>query len=163
MHNSDVKQILDDCENDLSRVDGIIASLGATSNIVPYLTKYGIIRASGALEVAFKTIIVDYCSWRSKKQLKQYLSKKIRDGSMNPSYDNIIKLLSDFDGDWKTQFKTNVTSHPSGNRLKTSLNSLVDARNDFAHGGNPTITISDVRSYFGDSRIIMEILDTLIH
>lgn len=163
MHNIEAKKILDDCEGDLSRVDVIITSLGSTSNIVPYLTKYGIIRASGALEISFKTIIVDYCSWRSKKQLKHYLSRKIRDGSMNPSYDNIAKLLSEFDADWNTQFKQNVKSHSLGNRLKTSLNSLVNARNEFAHGGNPSITISDVKSYFADSKAIMEILDRLLH
>ena len=55
-----------------------------------------------------------------------------------------------------------MDAEPNKANLLTSLQSLVDARNDFAHGGNPNATISDVLTYFTHARRIMEIMDDVI-
>ena len=44
----------------------------------------------------------------------------------------------------------------------TSLQSLVDARNDFAHGGHPSTSISDLITYFTDSKEVIEVLDQIV-
>jgi RiboL-PSP-HEPN len=162
MNNTDVKRILDDCDVDLKAVKSIIDSLGYTSNIVPYLNRYAIIKACGTVEVAFKSIITDHCSKRAKKQVKSYLSRRIRNSSSNPSSDKICELLGDFDKDWKKDFKDKLKSHSKYSSLTTSMQSLVDARNDFAHGGSPSVTIADVISYFSDFREVLVILDSII-
>lgn len=41
----------------------------------------------------------------------------------------------------------------------TALQSLVDARNDFAHGGNPSASIGDVIIYYQHSRTVIEKMD----
>jgi hypothetical protein len=38
----------------------------------------------------------------------------------------------------------------------------VDARNDFAHGGSPSVTIADIISYFSDFQEVLVILDSII-
>ena len=162
MNNTDVQQILDECKNDLAGVKSIIDSLGYSSNIVPYLNKYAIIRACGVVEVAFKAIIADFCSKRVKKQVKYYLDRKVRNASSNPSFDNICKFLGDFDEQWKKDFKDRIKAHPDSTRLKTSIESLVNARNEFAHGGNPSTTIADVISYFSDFHAVILILDAIL-
>ena len=162
MNNSDVLIVLDECQSDLSKVETIIDSLGQTSSIVPYLTKYAIIKACGTIEVAHKSIIADYCSKRSKKQLKTFVDNKVRDSSRNPSYSNICALLQEFDDEWKDDFKSQIDVHADKSEILTSLGSLVDARNDFAHGGNPTLTISDVIKYYRYCRIAVEIIDNIV-
>jgi len=162
MNNADVQKMLDDCEVDLKAVKSIIDSLGYSSNIVPYLNRYAIIKACGTVEVAFKSIIADHCSRRAKKQVKSYLSRKIKNSSSNPSFDNICSLLGDFDKDWRKDFKDKLKAHPNHSSLTTSIQSLVDARNDFAHGGSPSVTISDVIAYFSDFREVLDILDSII-
>lgn len=162
MNNNDVLLVLDECQADLDKVMGIIDSLGQTSNIVPYLTKYAIIKACGTIEVAWKGIIADHCSKRSKKQVKTFIDFKVRDSSRNPSYSNICALLQEFDGDWKESFKQTLDAHSDKSEALTSLSSLVDARNDFAHGGNPTLTIHDVIKYYRYSRIVIEIVDSIV-
>lgn len=161
MNNADVEKMLDDCEADLKAVKLIIDSLGYSSNIVPYLNRYAIIKAGGTVEVAFKSIIADHCSRRANKQVKFYLSRKIRNSSTNPSFVNICNLLGDLDKDWKKDFKNKLNA-PSYSSLKTSIQSLIDARNDFAHGGSPSVTISDVISYFSDFREVLNILCSVI-
>lgn len=162
MNNTDVQQILDECKNDLDAVKSIIDSLGYSSSIVPYLNKYAIIKACGVVEVAFKAIIADYCSKRVKKQVKYYIDRKVRTASSNPSFDNICKFLGDFDEQWKKDFKNKIKDHPDSARLKTSMESLVNARNEFAHGGNPSTTITDVISYFSDFHAAIQILDAIL-
>jgi hypothetical protein len=162
MRNLDVQRELDNCWTELNQVTALVGGLGITSHITPYLTKYSLIRACGSIELSFKTIIADYCAHRSKKQVKRFLTQKVRDASANPSYDNMCKFLHDFDSDWKKIFKNRIKSRPDKSQLLLSLQSLVDARNDFAHGGNPTASIGDVVTYFGHARQLIEIMDDIV-
>lgn len=163
MNNNYVQTLLDDCKNELDNVKLIIDGLGVASNIVPYLNKYAIIKACGIVEVSYKSLIADYCDRRSKPQVKNFLKKYVRENSKNPSYSNICNLLKEFDDNWNTTFKNSIDSHPNKSRIITSIKSLVDARNEFAHGGNPTLTISDVISYFSDFRIVIEEIDNIVN
>lgn len=162
MNNVAVRDLLDECAREITAIDGLVADLGIGSNVVPYLSKYGLIKACGAIEQAFKSIVADKCSYGAKQQIKNYLNGTVRNSSSNPSFDNICKLLKCFDATWKDNFKTAVNNHQRSANLKTSLQSLVDARNEFAHGGNPRVSISDVVQYFADARELIECLDGVV-
>ena len=163
MNNADVQRMLDECSSELLQVKTLIDSIGVASSIAPYLTKYALIRACGSIEQAFKSIICDFCSRRSKKQVKRFLENRVRESSMNPSYSNICKLLKSFDEDWSDAFQSSVNSSTDKAAWIMSLTSLVDARNDFAHGGNPSPSIGDVTSYFLHSRAVIELLDSKVN
>jgi hypothetical protein len=162
MNNTDVQRILDESNAELLNVQVIIGGLGIASNITPYLTRYAVIKACGTIEQSFKTVIADFGVKRSKKQVKQFIDRKVRENSANPSFSNICSLLSAFDGNWSATFKANVKGLPNSAQMLTSLQSLVDARNSFAHGGNPTATINDVITYYHDARSIIEQLDLVV-
>ena len=162
MNNSEVAQVISACDAELAHVQTIIAGLGVTSAIVPYLTKYAVVRACGSIETSFKAVIADYCSHRGKKQVKRFINRRIRDGSANPTIGNMYKFLSDFDTNWELAFKGQLNSEPNKSALFTSLQSLVDARNEFAHGGNPTTSLADVVQYFGDAKRVIEIMDAVV-
>jgi hypothetical protein len=162
MNNVEVQRLLDECSTELSKVKTLIDGVGIASNIAPYLTKYSLIRACGTIEQAFKSIICDFCSRRSKKQVKHFLEQRVRDSSMNPTYSNICKLLKGFDEDWLDQFKTSIDNSPHRATWMTSLQSLVDARNHFAHGGNPSASIGDVTTYYQHCRAVIEALDSKV-
>jgi hypothetical protein len=72
------------------------------------------------------------------------------------------KFLLDFDKDWQTKFNNQLNAEPNKSVLVTSLQSLVDARNEFAHGGNPTTSLMDVVQYFGHAKRIVEIMDAVV-
>ena len=163
MNNSSILRLMDDCQNELNNVKLIIDGLGFASNIVPYLNKYAVIKACGIVEVSYKSLIADYCDKRSKPQIKSFLKRYVRENSRNPSYKNICTLLKEFDVNWNSEFKRRINAHTDKTRMMTSIESLVDARNEFAHGGNPTLTVSDVISYFLDFRTVLEIIDDIIN
>lgn len=162
MNNDTVRVLLDDCSTELAAIEVLINGLGLGSTIVPYLSKYGLIKACGTIEQAFKSVVADRCAYRARAQIKNYLTDKVRNSSSNPSFDNICKLLKSFDAGWKTAFKDAVNNHGRASSLKTSLQSLVDARNEFAHGGSPRVSIGDVRQYFQDAREVIVELDRVV-
>tara|TARA_R110002049_G_scaffold246873_2_gene420982 strand:- start:3226 stop:3717 length:492 start_codon:yes stop_codon:yes gene_type:complete len=162
MNNESVRVLLDDCATELTNIETLVHGLGLGSSIVPYLSKYGLIKACGTIEQAFKSLVADRCSYRSRSQIKNYLTVMIRNSSSNPSFGNICKLLKSFDDNWNSEFKNVVSNHARSNSLKTSLQSLVDARNEFAHGGNPRVSIGDVRQYYRDAMELIEELDRVV-
>lgn len=162
MNNSGVELILNNCDAELRHIESLIALIGPLNNMVPYFNKYAIIRACGTIETSFKTIIVDHCNKRSKIQVKNFLNKKVRDSSTNPSYDKIIKMLNDFDENWAEQLKRNLKALPNYSNILTSLQSLVDTRNEFAHGGNPNVAFADTKRYFTETKEIINQMDTII-
>jgi len=162
MNNHEVEKLLDDCWVDLNQAQTIIVGIGSYSNVVPYLTKYAIIKACGTIETSFKMLVADYCEKRSKKQVKKFLESRVRENPCNPNLDNICKILKDFDDNWNNNFKQRLNLNVDSVQLKTSLKSIVDARNEFAHGGNPASSFSNVIQYYTDCRKIIEILDSVI-
>lgn len=162
MNNSDVDMLLGQCRSELIHVQDSINALGLTSPVSPYLTKYAVIRACGTIEVSFKALIADFCSKRSKRQVKRYIALKITRSSANPSHGKIVEMLDQFDENWKNLFKARIAADPDKTHLLDSLQSLVDARNEFAHGGNPTLTISDVIKHFDHARKVLEHVDLIV-
>ena len=162
MNNADVDLHLTQCRAELSHVENAVKALGVMSPVTPYLSHYAIIRACGAVEVSFKSLIADFCSKRSKKQIKRYIHLRIKRGSANPSQKNILEILNQFDEDWKKNFKSNMKADPNKQQLLDSLQSLVDARNEFAHGGSPTMTIDDVILHFDRARRVVEHVDAIV-
>lgn len=162
MNNSDVEMLLSNCRLELDHVQSCITTLGITSPVAPYLTKYAVIKACGIIEVSFKSLIADFCSKRSKRQVKRFINKRIVSGSANPSHDNITNFLDQFDEGWKKTYLTNIKADPDKSHMLSSLSSLVAARNEFAHGGNPTISMSDVIHHFEYARKVVEHIDGVI-
>jgi len=162
MNNADVDLQLTQCRTELDHVQTSITTVGVLSPVAPYLTKYAVIRACGTIEVSFKALVADFCSNRSNAQVKRFIHMKIRMGSANPSQENIMSTLNLFDETWKKKLKSNLKSDPDKQKLLASLQSLVDARNEFAHGGSPTLSIADVLQHFDHARRIVEHVDTVI-
>ena len=162
MKNTVVDQFLDDCEEELNQLEASMTLLGHTSPLGMFLTRYAIIKACGTIERAFKSLVADFTEDKQSQQIKNYLRSRVRESSMNPNEHNISQLLRSFDENWANEFAKKLKTLPEQSRKKQSLKSLVEARNSFAHGGNPTTTITQVKIYFCDSREIMNAIDESI-
>ena len=124
-----------------------------------YLIAYSVIKASGSIEVVFKQIIYDYVTREAGEKTATYIEKMILDSSCNPNTGNMSNLLQNISSEWKEQFDALVKE--SGKKSK--INSLVQLRNDFAHGDNITVSIDTVISYFDAAKDILNILDTVVN
>ena len=71
-------------------------------------------------------------------------------------------MLGEFDLSWKEDFKQQVSNHSEAEQLRAALKSLIDSRNEFAHGGSPSITLANIRTYFQKSRTMIEMIDAIL-
>lgn len=124
-----------------------------------YLIAYSVIKASGSIEVVFKQIIYDFLTKEVGEKTATYIEKMILDSSCNPNTGNMSNLLQNISSEWKKQFDDLVKK--SGKKAK--INSLVQLRNDFAHGDNITVSIDTVISYFDAAKEILKILDIVVN
>lgn len=162
MNNENALASIDICNAELNRIFHLIEGLGHMSPVVPFLTNYSIVRACGTIEFCFKTIISDLHSGHSP-QVQNYVDNTIRNSSMNPSRENICKTLRRFDEEWNTNFKDKLNIHEHSSRIKSSIDSLNNARNSFAHGETPSSSFENIKNYFEDSVIILEMLDEVVN
>ena len=123
-----------------------------------YLIAYSVIKASGSVEVVFKQIIYDYLTKGVEEKTATYIEKMILDSSCNPNTGNMSNMLQNICPEWKKKFDEEVKS--SGKKDK--INSLVQLRNDFAHGDNITVSIDTVVAYYEAAKVILNILDSVV-
>ena len=161
MNNKNAERAIDDCQNELNQIDGLIQAVGAMSPMNKYLTRYSVIKACGTIEYAFKSILSDIHSAYST-QISHFIDVKVRNSSCNPSYDNICSKIKEFDQTWCDSFKQKINSTPNPNKLRSSLASLNENRNAFAHGNGCTASFSDVKEYFSDAVEIIVKLDEVV-
>jgi len=162
MKNKVAKKILDDCQTELDSIASLLIGMGDGANPTPYIKKYAVIRATGSIEIAFKQIIADKIDKDSHIQVKNFIKRKIRDSSCNPKLGMIENMLTEFDDRWRARFDEQLALDDKP-RLKGSLTSLVDARNDFAHGGAPDMDINSTMKHYQDGVRVIEILDAVVH
>jgi hypothetical protein len=162
MNNSEVSQILADCSEELDNISALLVGLGDGANPTPYVKKYAVIKATGAIEIGFKQIIADKVDHECNIQVKNFVTKKVRESSFNPKLGLIESMLSEFDQRWNNKFEE-LLSLEDKPALKGSLTELVNARNEFAHGGNPDVDIEKTIYYFQNGCKILEILDQVVN
>lgn len=151
---------LDDCADELQKIKKRIDK-DQFDDMVMFLQRYAIIKACGTIEAVVKNMIADHVDARTNPEIQNYISVKVRDNSTNPSTGNISVLLGDFSSKiWKANFDAKVLQH--GNE-KVSLNSLVQLRNDFAHGRSPNTTINTIIQYYNDSRTIISLVEETLN
>lgn len=161
MNNQNANTNLQDCSLELIKLQQIIDVFGQSHSIVPFLTNYAVIKCCGTIEYCFKIIVSDFHN-TLPIQARNYIETNFLNSSMNPSKENICKSLKQFDPQWNIDFKARLNLEVDKSRIEASLSSLNEARNVFAHGGNPAVSYASVVTYFNDSKKIIEILDDII-
>lgn len=161
MNNRSARKLLDDCNLELSQIDGWInnAKLAPTTH---KFTMYALMRVSGTLEQCLKQIISDYFDTSQVTQVRNYIYKTFTSRPNNPTYNRIAQTLNKFDNKWNEKFKIKMKADPDYNKICDSLNSLNDSRNEFAHGGQPTITFDEIVEQFNDAVSSLNILDAVV-
>lgn len=124
-----------------------------------YLISYAVVKASGSIETVFKQIIFDFLVFNARQETSKYLEKMILDSSSNPKTGNMSNMLQNISSEKRNIFDQKVKESDK----KDKLNSLVQLRNDFAHGGNINISIDTIITYYDAGRSILDILDDTIN
>lgn len=153
---ADLVTKLDDCADELQKIKRRIDK-DQFDEIVMFLQRYAIIKACGTIEFVVKNMIADHVDANTNPEIQNYITANVRDSSTNPKTGNISSLLGEFSPEiWKKDFDDKLKVHTEE---KGSLNSLVQLRNDFAHGRSPNTTINTIILYFNHSRTIITLIE----
>ena len=159
---TELQNMLKDCENELNDIDARIQKLPPMDKGRSYLTNYALIKASGTLEYVYRSIIADYFIPLKDMRINNYLDKSIRSSPNSASYDNMSKLLKQFDKTWADNFRDTIQKRADSNKIISSSNSLVINRHSFAHGKAITASFLDIRGYYTDVVEMIKILDQVV-
>lgn len=152
-------QMIDDTRQELLNIrTWINAGRNQFDSKSKYLISYCVIKSCGTTEVVYKHMVFDYLIIGAQSETVVYLEKMILDSSSNPNAGNISNLLQMVSAPWKERFNQEIAQ---GN-IKSDLNSLVQLRNDFAHGKSINISIDTVLRYFESAVKVLEILDNIV-
>jgi len=161
MNNTEVADSIRACVDELEGIRTFIVGNGEEARPTPFLKRYAVMRATGCIEVGFKQIIADRVDQNSESHVKNFIKRKVRDSSTNPKLGAIENMLSEFDDRWRGRFDElmGLADKP---KLKGALTCLVDARNEFAHGGSPELDIVNIIQNFTDSIEVLKALDNCV-
>lgn len=149
-------QSIQDCQAELTNIKNFITS-NPLGSMVKYLVSYSVIKSCGTIEIVYKDIIYNHLIQNANSEAIAYFSKNIKDSSSNPKIDNICSLLKQININWNISFKNTANDID-----KQSLNSLVELRNQLAHGNSITSSIDDVITYFTSGCNILQVLDSIV-
>ena len=150
-------ELIELCRLELNNMKALI-SPDPFDSVVKYLVSYAVIRSCGTIEVIYKDIIYNHLIKGANKEAVSYFSRHIKDSSSNPSTGKISSLLVQINPEWKNTFESKIKNSID----KGQLNSLVDLRNELAHGGSITSSIDNVIKYFESGCNILNILDSIV-
>lgn len=156
--NGDYERELNDCKIELGKIEHWINRNKLDSN-VKYLVAYSVIKATASIEVIFKKMVFEYLAQGVIEDTKKYLSNMIIESSCNPGPGNIGRILEQINGQLKREFDETL----KGTQQKGDLTSLVNLRNDFAHGRDVTATINTVVRYFDSGKWVLTVLDDILN
>lgn len=156
--NGDYERELNDCKIELEKIEHWI-NLNKLDSNVKYLVAYSVIKATASIEVILKKMVFEYLAQGVIDDTKKYLSNMIIESSCNPGPGNIGRILEQINGQLKRDFDENL----KGTQQKGDLTSLVNLRNDFAHGRDVTASINTVVRYFNSGKWVLGVLDSILY
>ena len=149
--------LINDCTKELNDIKKFINS-NPFNSMVRHLVSYSVIKSCGTIEIVFKDMLYTHLIQNANSEAISYFSKNIKGSSTNPKTGKISSILEQVNVQWKTSFEKKIV----GSKDKTSLNSLVDLRNQLAHGNAISCSINDVINQFNSGYKILKILDSII-
>lgn len=150
-------QLINDCKTELDDIKSYIMPKPLDS-MVKYLVAYSVIKTCGTIEIVYKDIIYSHLIKNANNEAISYFSKNIKDSSSNPKTSKISSLLEQINPVWKDSFESQLKNSTD----KGHLNSLVELRNQLAHGNSITSSIDDVIRYFDGGCNVLNILDSIV-
>jgi hypothetical protein len=161
--NEAICELIESCDKELEDIKGRIEESSSFDKVVFYLTQYALMKASGTVEYAVRSIVADYCDLSASSQVHNYIDATVRNASISGKYQNMSSLLKKFDSEWARLFKAKVAELAGSQKVIQSADSLVNNRHSFAHGGNSSASFSDIVQYYNDAKKLVVLLDEVVN
>lgn len=155
MNSQSALQLFDSIDQTIGDIDSIS---GSNVLIDSYLARFLVVYICGIYEEIIETIFIDFVSKNtSRAEVVEYARETIDRSFRNPNSDKLIGLANALgNSTWASTLTAMSTE-------KIALNNIVTNKNNIAHGRLSTITLSDVKEFYRQSRPLIEKFDSLLN
>ncbi|MBI4319344.1 MAG: hypothetical protein HY675_12710 [Chloroflexi bacterium] len=119
-----------------------VGELDADPELQAHWARYLCILVSGYLETAVREVYGGYAERTSSLRVARFVLQRL-DGVQNANMERILQTAGAFDEQWRDQLK-DITEGD----LKDAVDSIVNNRNQIAHGRDTGISYSVVHDYY---------------
>lgn len=150
-----VRRLERDLQDEFARYEAYLRALNSSSELAADLSKFVCIRICGYLEQGIASMARAHCEARSDPLTARFAGSWLSKGQ-NPKRGTLIEFARRFDHSWGDEFIDVLDAiDPAG-----TLDSLVQTRNDIAHGLSTGIGHDTLVRYFGLVVDIVEWFET---
>ena len=119
--------------------------------------RYMCIRCAGFFETALREILGKYLEDTSSSNSARY-GKQALKRNQNPGSEQIVQILGFFNSSWRDNLENNLCWTDGG---KDAFDSVINIRNNIAHGGDAGITLGTLTQYRDKAIKVLEYIEEL--
>jgi hypothetical protein len=118
--------------------------------------RYLCVLVSGYTEAAIAALTINYCSRQASPSVNRYLSTKL--GRLqNLKAQKLLDLVGAFDSKWREQL-----AHYIEGARRDALDSVVDLKNQIAHGNSVGVTYTRIETYYERVKEIVDFVASML-
>ena len=128
------------------------------AELISALNAYLCVRTYAFVETSVRTVLLRYVrSVSHDAATENFVHQQLR-RNRNLDRDNLVHLLGRFDSHWRLKLREETKGDEIKDRLKDSLDSIVNTRNNIAHGDDVNISLDSLKGYFADAQTIVDLV-----
>jgi len=135
----------------------LVTSFQDDDELISHWARYMCVLVSGFLEAAVFEIYTEFARAKSQDFVVNYVQKQLT-RFQNPKMEKILSLAGSFNGLWRDKLK-----EATDGELKDAVDSIVNNRNNIAHGRNSDITYGRIKEYFKKAVKVIDMLEDLCY
>ncbi len=138
------------------KLDGLfktVATFKGDQEVFSLLTRYLCILVSGYIEASVRDIVCGYVQVTSHKNVANFVANRLKHLT-NLKMENILQLIGSFNPVWRVSVEKAVDEE-----LRDAINSVVNNRNNIAHGVDVNLRFSEINDYYAKTVKVMKILE----
>lgn len=148
-------------EEKLRYIDELIQyfeNLHLEEELQSHVAKYLTVIICGIYENIIRNYLIEYVDRNTaSEELSNFILHHLKYSLRTPKYKNITDFLVQWNQDWVDKLNRDIEDIH-----KEALFSIVENKNTIAHGDSLTLTFTDIKDYYENSRVIIEKLDEII-
>jgi len=134
-----------------------IASFQGDAELQAHWARYLCVLVCGFIEVAVSEIYSEFARSKSQSYIANYVQKQLR-RFHNPNMEKLLSLAGSFNELWRDKLKKDIDGE-----LKDAVDSIVNNRNNIAHGRNSDITYGRIKDYFERAVKVITLIEDLCY
>lgn len=141
-------------ERRLNRLFGKFNTITDDPELLAHWSRYLCILVSGYLEEAIRAVLRDYSRLKAAPNIANHVDTNLR-SFRNPKMEPILKLSGSFSEAWRKNIEMSCKDE-----IKDAVDSIVNIRNQIAHGKDVGITPGILRKYYENAQKLVVLLET---